>query len=232
MKRLAIVFALLLVTMGVQSVLAATGPNIFDIQNGVYTQGETLTISGVTVTAVSYNGIWVAEAPFGAYNGIWVYMGSTANVPGDIVDVTGVYSEYFGLSEMDASGGAVTVVGSGPVPAPTVMTAAAMIADPEPWESCAITIADGMSVIETSDVLGHGYWTCQALDGNILNFDDKTLYDDTTVLLGQCYNSATGILDYTYDLFRMNPLVDGYPLVDCTVDAQETSFGNVKSLFR
>ncbi len=229
MKRLAIVFALLLVTLGAQSVFAVAAPTIFDIQNGVYAEGDTLTIENVTVVAVRYNGIWVAEAPYGAYNGIWVYMGSTTNMPGDIVDVTGVYAEYYGLSELSSA--TVTVTGSGPVPTPTVISAASLLADPEPWESCAITISDGMNVIETSDVLGHGYWTCQMLDGSVVNFDDY-FYDDTTVLLGQCYNNATGIWEYTWSQFRMEPYVDGYPLVDCVVDNEASSFGSVKSLFR
>ncbi len=228
MKRFALVFVLLLVALAAQSVTAAT---IFDIQNGMYAEGDTLTVTGVTVVATRYNGIWVAEAPFGAYNGIWVYMGSTTNVPGDIVDVTGVYAEYYGLTELNASGGSVVVTGSGAVPAPTVLSAASLMADPEPWESCQVTISDGMSVIETSDVLGHGYWTCQMLDGTVVNFDDY-FYDDTTVLLGQCYNNATGIWEYTWSQFRMEPFVDGYPLVDCVVADEAVSFGSVKSLFR
>ncbi len=231
MKRLAIVFSFLLVAVCAQSVFAVAAPTIFDIQNGVYLEGDVVTIENVVVTAIRYNGIWVEEAPYGAYNGIWVYMGSTTNVPGDIVNVTGTYAEYYGLTELNASGGLVEVVGSGAVPAPTVMTAASMLADPEPWVSCLITISDGMNITETSDVLGHGYWTAQTISGDILNFDDY-LYDDTTVLLGQCYNNATGILEYTYSTYRMEPFADGYPLVDCVVDAEETSFGSVKSLFR
>ncbi len=231
MKRLSIVFALLLVAICAQSVFAVSAPTIFDIQNGVYADGDTLTITGVTVTATRYNGIWVAEAPFGAYNGIWVYMGSTTNMPGDIVDVTGVFTEYYGLTELGAVAGGVVVTGTGPVPAPTVISAAALLLDSEPWESCAITIADGMNVIETSDVLGHGYWTCQMIDGSIVNFDDY-MYDDTTVLLGQCYNNATGIWEYTWSNFRMEPFADGFPLVDCVVDNEASSFGAVKSMFR
>ena len=68
-------------------------------------------------------------------------------------------------------------------------------------------------------------------NGTVVNFDDY-FYDDTTVLLGQCYNNATGIWEYTWSAFRMEPYVDGYPLVDCVVDDQEVSFGDVKSLFR
>ncbi|PIV81211.1 hypothetical protein COW53_05630 [bacterium CG17_big_fil_post_rev_8_21_14_2_50_64_8] len=230
MKRFALVTALLLVALGAQTVVAAVAPTIYDIQNGVYAAGDTLTVTG-TVVAVRYNGIWVAEAPFGAYNGIWVYMGSTTNVPGDIVDVTGVYSEYYGLTELAAITDGVVTTGTGPVPAPTVLDAATLTADPEPWESCAVTISDGMHVTETSDVLGHGYWTCQMTNGTVVNFDDY-FYDDTTVLLGQCYNNATGIWEYTWSAFRMEPYVDGYPLVDCVVDDQEVSFGDVKSLFR
>ncbi len=229
MKRLAIVFALLLVTLGAQSVFAVAAPTIFDIQNGMYAEGDTLTIENVTVVATRYNGIWVAEAPFGAYNGIWVYMGSTTNVPGDIVDVTGVYKEYYGLTELSSA--TATVTGSGPVPAPTYMSAASLVADPEPWESCAVQIFNGLGVVETSDVLGHGYWTCQAFDGSVVNFDDY-FYDDTTVLKGQCYNNATGIWEYTWGEFRMEPFVDGFPLVDCAVDNDAASFGAVKSLFR
>ncbi len=197
--------------------------------------GSTPSFCNIVVTAVTDSGIFVAEAPYGEYNGIWVYTGSDephGMVAGDIVCICGEYKEYFDLSEIDivAAGlyGSLIKVGSMEVPTPTAISAAELDGDSEPWESCAVTITDGMTVDE---VLDFGEWTAPALDGTPVRFDD-TWYDASTVVVGDCYNSATGIYFYSFGNFKLEPYVDGIDIVDCSVPTDDVTFDAVKALYR
>ena len=199
-------------------------------------EGTLQTPCEAVVTAVAYNGIWIAEAPYGAYNGIWVYMGSDEPielVPGDLVCICGEYKEYYDLSEIDivSAGlyGSLTHVGTMDVPTPAFVTAGELMADPEPWESCAITIVDGMQVSVAPS--SYGEWYADAQDGTEIMFDD-VFYDAGTVLLEDCYNSATGIFQYSFSAFKLLPFEDGINLTDCSVDTEPTSFSQLKSLYR
>ncbi|MCP4291322.1 MAG: hypothetical protein GY780_05745 [bacterium] len=227
MKRIAIALLFVLIAVSAQ---AAT---IYDIQNGLYDEGAIVDLYGVTVSAVRYNGVWVSEAPHGAYNGIWVY-GPTELAVGTVVNLTaGEYTEYYDLSEI--MNPEVLVLNVGEAPAPTVLNAADLFGgvpllayDPEAYESCLVTIADGMTVTE---ILTYGQWLAVAEDGTPVLFDDY-LFDSSTVLVGDCYNSATGILDYSFGEFKLQALEDGVALVDCTVATEEVSFEGIKALYR
>ncbi len=70
-----------------------------------------------------------------------------------------------------------------------------------------------------------------AQDGTEIMFDD-VFYDAGTVLLEDCYNSATGIFQYSFSAFKLLPFEDGINLTDCSVDTEPTSFSQLKSLYR
>ncbi len=231
------VIATLLLVMAATAYGQATP--ITDIQGGLYAEGVLVTPRGVVV-AMRYNGIYIADAPFGATNGIWVYTGSDAGYQlGDIVQTCGVYKEYYDLSEVDIPAadiyGSLLKVGEQAVPAPSVVTAADLMANPEIWESCAITIQDGMQVIlEDSPgvpVSSYGEWTATCLDGTEIAMDDYW-YDATQVVMLECYNNATGIWNYGYGAFKLEPYVDGLALVNCTIPTEAVSFGAVKAMYR
>ncbi len=229
MKKIALVFLLVLIA-GV-----AQGTAIYDIQTGAVDENSLVTPCDVVVTAVTDNGIFVAEAPYGQYNGIWVYTGNEEPhglVAGDVVCICGEYVEYYDLSEVDivAAGvyGSVLKVGQQDIPAPSLVTAADLAADSEPWESCVVTITDGMIV---SEVLDYGEWNALALDGTPVMFDDYW-YDASTVEVDHCYNNATGVWFYGYGNFKLEAFEDGIELTDCTVATQDVTFGSIKSLYR
>ena len=230
MKKIALVCLFVLVAT------SASAGVIHDIQTGLAAEGTLQTPCDVTVVAVAYNGIWIAEAPFGAFDGIWVYMGSDDPIdliPGDIVCICAEYKEYYDLSELDVVSaglyGSVLKTGTSTVPAPSYVTAAELAADGEPWESCAITIVDGMEV--TGEASSYGEWYATALDGNEIMFDD-IFYDASTVAMGDCYNNATGILHYNYSNFKLEAFADGIELTDCSVDTDEATMSAVKALYR
>jgi len=231
MKILVTVMLLLVLASGAM----AQGTSIYDIQTGLVNTGTLVTPRGV-VTGATANGFFVAEAPYDAWRGIWVYYPGHTMVPGDDVQLCGVYAEYYGLSEVDivAAGlyGSALKMGTLPVPAPNVVSAADIWnggPDAEAWESCMITVQDGMQV--TAAANAYGEWYATALDGTVVMFDDYW-YDDTQVMLQQCYNNATGILNYSFNDFKLEAFADGIELVDCGVDAQDISFSSVKALYR
>ncbi len=229
MKKIALAFLMIMVA-GV-----AQGTAIYDIQTGAVAENSLVTPCDVVVTAVTDNGIFVAEAPYGEYNGIWVYTGSDephGMVAGDVVCICGEYKEYYDLSEIDivAAGlyGSLIKVGTQDIPAPTLISAADLAADSEPWESCVVTITDGMVVTE---IHGYGEWTADALDGTPVRFDD-IWYDAGTVEIEQCYENATGVWYYGYGNFKLEAFADGIELTDCSVATVAVTFDSMKALYR
>lgn len=230
MRKIALAFLLVMV-VGV----AQGATTIYDIQTGAVAENSLVTPCNVVVTAVTDNGVFVAEAPFGEYNGIWIYTGSTdphGMVPGDEVCICGEYKEYYDLSEIDivAAGlyGSMIKVGTQTIPTPSYVTAAELAADSEPWESCAVTIIDGMVV---SEIGSYGEWTALALDGTPVAFDDYW-YDASTVAVEDCYANATGIWFYGYGIFKLEAYVDGIEMSDCYVATEDVTFGAIKSMYR
>ncbi|MCP4293124.1 MAG: hypothetical protein GY780_14965 [bacterium] len=219
----------------------AQGTAIYDIQTGAVAENSLVTPCEVVVTATTDNGVFVAEAPYSQYNGIWVYTGSNephGMVAGDVVCICGEYIEYYDLSEIDivAAGvyGSLIKVGSQAVPTPSLVTAADLAADSEPWESCAVTITDAMTV---NEILSYGEWTAATSDGSAatvettVRFDDFW-YDADTVMLEDCYGSATGIYYYSFGNFKLEAFADGIELVDCSVATEDVTFGAIKALYR
>lgn len=110
---------------------AAAETTIYDIQLGNYPVGSTVTIEQVVVTAQGRFGFFAQEPDphpiYGRqYSGIWIYTNSppTAFVRGDLVNVTGVYTEYNSKSELDCTlpGTRYYEVGTAPVPEPVPVT--------------------------------------------------------------------------------------------------------------
>lgn len=234
MKRLALAILLTMIAFGAQA------GTIYDLEvGGVYAEGDYVEVICGVVTASATYGCAVAEAPFGVGNSTWVYLGSghIAQV-GDIVNVYGVYAEYYDLTEIDVGhytgadpAAYFNVVGTCvEMPAPIYVTAAEIMAAPEHYESCIVWITDGFIV----DALpsSYGEWTAQSHeDGTSINFDDYW-YDESVLDAGVCADWAIGMWTYSYSAFKLEPFADGFPVVNCVVDSQSETWGGVKSLYR
>lgn len=226
MKRIAI--ALLLVVIAT----AASAVTIEEMQTGLVPENDIVTVNGVVVVAIntsSSNGYWIAEAPYNAYNGIYAYGPNADVLVGDVLDIVdGEYLEYNDLSELKTFDAMVTVTGTMTVPTPLMITAADLYADVEAYEGCALTVTDGMMVTE---ILSYGMWIATTEGGTPVQFDDY-MFDDTTVVVGDCYNNVTGIMDFSYGDYKVHPMADGVALTDCTVATDEISFEAIKALYR
>jgi hypothetical protein len=187
----------------------------------------------VVITAIRPSGFYGSQAPHGAWDAIWVYYPGHTFHPGDNVSICGVFKEVCGLSTIDipASGiyGYVLKTGTAPIPAANFVTAAALMASPEQWESVTTTIIDGMTV-PAGFSLGSGQWLVNALDGTPLRFDDFW-YNFAGVMEGQCYNNATGILHDACGVFTFEPFAGLIP-VSCSVNEEKISLGTLKARYR
>jgi len=220
-----------LTTLIMAFALSAFAGPIYDLQTGVYAELDQVTVTDAVVTGVRYNGMFISEAPNQPYAGTWVYTGSTpAVVTGDLVNVQGLYKEYYGFSEIDVSadplGYAVKAGVHGFSLYPIEVTVADLAADAEPYEGCYIKVLDGMTVTTAPNT--YGEWECESMDtpGAFLKFDDYW-YDDTTVMLGDTFSGATGCLAYSFGNFLLEIFE-----IETAVSTDATTLDQVKSLFR
>lgn len=236
MRRLA-TLTLLLLAIGAGAAQAGV---IRDVQMGLVPLNSIVTVENAIVTGVRYNGVFISEIPNGPYAGIWVYTGSYAHglVEGDLCSVRATYIEYYDLSELDfnvtpAADRFIYKTGEGPIYPSYCLTLPELLADPEQFESGFICITSGLTVIQGPN--SYGEWIVALWEDptRTFRFDDYW-YDDTTVVVGHCYNWAGGILYYGFGNFMLEAFAGtrGIEIVDCAVPATPMSLGQIKALYR
>lgn len=223
MRHIAIVFAAILIAAVAQAGV------ISDLQQGLYEEGAPIQVTGATVMGVTGSGAFITELPIGPYSGVWVYLGTHTMVAGDIVNVEGIYEEYYGLTEINAGDGSYQITGNGPVPMPFSLTGAEFAADPEAYEGVAICITDGFIVTE---IRSYGEWVANAIESDVdVVFDDFWFAQPTEEDLGRCFNNASGCLTYSFGEYKLEAFEDGIEFVDCTVPSEATSLTEIKAMF-
>ncbi len=202
---------------------APTASTIYEIQQGDVAEDTVVSLEGVIVTTpltevygskCDKQGFWVQDPAGGEYSGVFVvfYIDSLPGfsvTPGDVVDMSGLYSEYYDLTSLvlqDA--GNYSVVSSGTVPDPAV------IADPcsfdeEAYEGVTIQIQN-LTVSQTIDEVGYGQFEvneCLLVDSAFFEYTtcgDEDLTPDPPA--DQVITSITGPLTYGYDEFKIEPV--------------------------
>ncbi|HVI01513.1 MAG TPA: thrombospondin type 3 repeat-containing protein, partial [Enhygromyxa sp.] len=173
-------------------------------------EGATVTIIGAYVTALRDNdaGFWVETGTQEPFTGLAVFSGGTqpALQVGDIVTVTGVYEEYFGLVEL--TNPTVTVVESGsPLPFAPLLVDSADIATggvhAEEYEAMLLQV-DGVA-ITTVNADAPDDFDEFVVTGN-LRINDFNFADlDNTCPIGTAFESIVGTLDYGFDNTKLEP---------------------------
>jgi len=228
MKKL--VIAMVLICAGA----AIAGP-IYDLQTGGYALDAEVVVDGAIVTGVRYNGVYISEDVAGPYTGVWVYTGSDPGVStGDLVDVKGLYKEYYDLTEIDVAvdpTGYLNYVGpfEGTL-VPAAITTATFSANPEAYEGCFISLLGLMTV--TNPDMGYGEWEAVDMtDGEYMIFDDYW-YDPAGISLGDCFCCAVGVIHYGFGAYKLEPFEGSICFMPCPVANEGMSFGQVKALYR
>lgn len=203
---------------------AAADTRIFDIQLGLVAENTTVQIDGVVVTAVGRFGFFVQEPNSDPtyqrqWSGIWIFTNDLPTVEkGDLVNVSGVYQEYFDFSEIDETlGGAYSVVGTAAVPAPVQMRIAEVNdtgAMAENYESVLIRVdrTDATLFSRAPNPFNEWYMSTQPTIG----VGDSLLFDVYSAApggdfeydvppAGTGYTFAQGILVYNFGQYKLAP---------------------------
>ena len=215
--RLYTTLIVLLLTAGLAQAQVVT--TIYDIQQDLIVDGTLCQVEDLVVTAIddipTGFGFWAMEQAGGAHSGIYVFLGTIAPptvIIGDVVDVIGVYDDYYGLAELNLSpdhggSGSVTVVGVGAVPEPELLrawqTKTANPLEAEKWESVLVQL-ENLTALDLDP--GYGEWFAEEF-GFAVN--DTTRCDDGAGVsgppAGTQMSSITGILHFSYDDFKIEP---------------------------
>ena len=211
---------------------------IYDIQKGMVAPKSTVTVKSVVVTTPvkvesGKNAVFVQEKAGGEYSGIYLYLfdevAAALDVqPGDVVDVTGVYDEFFDSSQITVKkAGDITKVGSGPELAPAVVTPADVAnggAKAEAYESVLVEVVD---VTVTNPDLGFGEFQ---VDG-VLPVDDFFYFGKTPKFSGgEVIDSVVGVMLYNFEAFKLAPRgledISGIGGGSTTTDTTTTTTGD------
>jgi predicted extracellular nuclease len=181
-------------------------------------EGTDVKVQGV-ITAVDttlddddeYEGFWVQDGT-GPYSGIYVYYHwkeTSTNKPavGDEVEVTGIYKEFYDVSEIGTA--MFTKLGTGTVPQAEVVSAADVVtggAKAEEYEGVLIKV-ENVTVSEyITDTAGtQEFGFTDTTTGLIVKADIYDFIAADKPALGTTFSSVTGPLHYSYGDFKLLP---------------------------
>ncbi len=199
---------------------AACSASIYDVKTGVATVGSAVRVTGV-VTAVA-GPRWFMQVPeaeqdpaLGAtFSGLYVYVpaagiaGITTPTRGDVVEVSGTISEFYGELELTTLT-ALTVLATGQdLPTPVVVETSAVGTagvDHEAYEAVLVTVVDGV-VTELNPAPGGGETAPTneyVLDG-ALRVNDLMYATSPFPAVGDSL-TITGILHWANDNSKLEP---------------------------
>ncbi len=218
---------------------------IFDIQSGAIPEDTVVQVRNVVVTGVGFFGFYVQELEehdvYGQmYSGIWVYTNQDHTChKGDLVDIYGLYKEYYGFSEIDLNDPNYyyETVGTAGIPDPVdvLITEIATQASPlaEAYEGVLVRIdRDAQTLyaraanqfnewyVSTSPIIGQGDSMMVAHENAKPGFDFE--YD--TPAPGSELTFVQGPLKYSYNNFKIVPR-------DCPTDLGAPCPPNVRGAY-
>jgi predicted extracellular nuclease len=196
------------VTLGVAPVSAADFVSIYDIQYTTDSDGDSsyvdqeVTTQGV-VTAFFYDGgaryAFIQDGT-GPWSGLVLYNPNGYVNVGDLLEVTGTVSEYYGLTEI-AEGDVVILSTGNPLPDPEVLPTGDV--SQEQWESVLVRVENATV---TDDDLGYGEWLVDDSSGGV-RVDDLGSYSYTPTN-GDLLDFVQGPLYYSFGDFKIEPRGD------------------------
>ena len=171
------------------------------------TEGTSVTVAGVIVTAVGPDGFWVEEPAGGEWSGIYIYdIGELAPgglAIGDELAISGETDEYYDYSQL-SNLTSVTRTGTGlTVPGPDIVPACdigSFGAYSENWEGVLVQVVDP-AVTDTNPDAPGDYGEFE-VDG-CLRVDD--LFYEYDPFMGETFDSIAGILNYAFSEWKLEP---------------------------
>ena len=182
---------------------------IYEIQEGALAVQTPVLVKGAIVTSpltFKKDGFFIQDPMGGEHSGIYVYIGNKAVTvkPGDVVDVEGVYDEYYENSQIEVADPAkVVVTGNGAVPAPEVVSAAEVATGgplQENYEGVLVTV-ENVQVAAVNMMFGDFELTAGLFVDDV--FFAKA--DWKLPMVGDMFTSLTGPLTFGFDEARLLP---------------------------
>ena len=180
--------------------------------NGIIDNDVSTTFTGIISATDNYNNMWISDAT-GEYNGVMIFSYNMVDEVevGDEVIFTATRDEYYNLSElMDPV--LIEVVSSGNTPYQASDILGSDISDvlpantpsAEKWEGQLVSIRNAL-VTEYNDE--EFYYICTS-DNGVTQFriSDNVDYQLSNIVLAVGdYYKVTGVIDFTYDQYAINP---------------------------
>ena len=170
---------------------------------------DTTVTVGCTVTAVGPDLAWCQDAAGGPCSGIAIfsagpstYADKSAVQVGDEVQVTGDYTEFFGVSELVNP--TFTLIQAGTAPAPVDVEPADLISGPsaEGWEGVLVRISN----VEVTNVNPDAPRDFDEFEVDGLRIDDDIAEDiDNTYAFGTTFSEITGIHHFSFSNYKLLP---------------------------
>lgn len=108
---------------------AACTASIQDVKQGVWVAGDVVRVKGALVIAAGGDGYFLQAAGGGNYSGVFVFNKADNKPPvGSIVDLTATVGLFSGQIQLSSVTGLTPVSADNPVPAPTLVTSAELVA--------------------------------------------------------------------------------------------------------
>ncbi len=195
---------------------------VYEIQEGDVAEGpvkveEVVVTSGLIepYSSCEWSGFFVQEQAGGAYSGIMVafrvadFSGFDVTI-GDVLTLEGVYSEFYDLSEITVDAPEdIEVTGSAAEPAAANFDDPCAI-DHEAYEGVLINLQASMGPIEVTTAIDeYGEFevnSCLMVDDAF--FENTTCGTETETPdppVGTNLTSVTGLLHYTYSVYKLEP---------------------------
>ena len=182
---------------------------IYDVQMGKFKVMDPVALEGVIATSgltFKKDGFFVQDPKGGEYSGIFVYIGANmvTVAPGDVLNISGTYDEFFTYSELKVAKAAdIVKTGTAPVPAPAVVTSAEVAtggAKAENYEGVLVQVKN-VKVTTAVDM------NQEFIVDTKLRIDDLFIakVDWVNPAVGDTFTSITGPLAYTFDNFKVAP---------------------------
>ncbi len=161
-------------------------------------EGELVETSGVVTAIFEY--YFFIQDGIGAWNGITVYPLQEVEV-GDEITISGTVLEYNDKTEITDIIN-MTISGTTDLPEPVIINAAEL-SSTEDYESVLVKL---QNVTVSNEDLGYGNWEVEDESGTcIVGGLGNYTYEP---LLGEFIYNLTGVVDYTYGTFKLEPRDD------------------------
>jgi len=217
---------------GVAGVNCTVTGTVTNVQNGTIAANTPVKLTNVVVTAVAKfktagstveeHRIWVADSATAAeFNGVLVFKATVSGtngatidnlVPGDVVTVNGVTTEYFTETEIVGNASIPVTVertGTGPAPTPIVVPMGTLLSatTAEKYEGVLVTIQNQKVVSLNPDMGGSppdvGEWSIGTA-GAALRIDDVMFKRPMNLAIDQCF-TVSGPVDFTFSNYKLQP---------------------------